>query len=326
MKTIYYHIEDKSKVAAATEEQLQPCVATIGFFDGVHRGHQFLLQQLVNTARQTGLASMAITFDEHPRKVLQSDYQPEMLSTLDSKLLLLSKTKVDNAVVLHFDRAMAALSAREFMQQVLHNRLNVKKLIIGYDHRFGHNRKETFEDYVRYGKEIGIEVIRNEAYQIDGINISSSVIRAFLKEGEIEMANRCLGYGYTLIGKVVNGYHEGRKLGFPTANLDISNLGQLIPAPGVYAVKVRMEHTMVWKHGMMNIGTRPTFNGKQLSLETHIFNFEGDIYNQLLLVSFVRRIRGEQKFESPEELAAQLKEDEQVIIDLFEKETDNGKD
>lgn len=321
MKTIYYNIDDKRKVAAASAEmQQQPCVATIGFFDGVHRGHQFLIGHLVETARREGLASTVITFDEHPRKVLQSDYQPEMLCTLDSKLLLLSKTEVDNAVVLHFDRQMAALSAREFMQQVLRDHLNVRKLFIGYDHRFGHNREETFDDYVRYGKEMGVEVIKSEAFRIDGVNISSSVIRAFLKEGEVELANRCLGYPYTIIGKVVNGYHEGRKLGFPTANLDISHFGQLIPAPGVYAVKARIEHTVVWKHGMMNVGTRPTFNGKQLTLETHIFNFEDDIYDQFLLVGFVKRIRGEQKFGSPEELAEQLSEDERSVLALFEKE------
>lgn len=316
-------MNDRLKAAAAPDGmQLQACVATIGFFDGVHRGHQFLIRHLVETARQDCLASTVITFDEHPRKVLQSDYQPEMLSTLDSKLLLLSKTEVDNAVVLHFDRQMAALSAREFMQQVLHDHLNVKKLFIGYDHRFGHNRADTFDDYVRYGKEMGIEVIKNEAFQIDGVNISSSVIRSFLKEGEIEMANQCLGYPYTIIGKVVNGYHEGRKLGFPTANLDISHFGQLIPAPGVYAVKARMENMVVWKHGMMNIGTRPTFNGKGITLETHIFNFDGDIYDQLLLVSFVKRIRGEQKFDGPEELALQLKEDEETVLSLFDKEAE----
>lgn len=307
--------------------QLQPCVATIGFFDGVHRGHQFLIHHLVETARKDGLQSTVITFDAHPRKVLQADYQPEMLSTLDSKLLLLSKTEVDNAVVLHFDKTMAAMSAREFMQQVLHDHLNVRKLFIGYDHRFGHNRAETFEDYVRYGREMGIEVIRNEAFQIDGINISSSVIRSFLKEGEVEMAAQCLGFPYTIIGKVVNGFHEGRKLGFPTANLDISHFGQMIPAPGVYAVKVRLENTVVWKRGMMNVGNRPTFNGKQITLETHIFNFDGDIYDQLLLVGFMKRIRGEQKFNSPEELAEQLKEDEKTVMDFFYKEIDNnGKD
>ena len=311
MKTIYYN---------NTDVQTEPCVATIGFFDGVHRGHQFLIHHLVETARLDGMQSMVITFDEHPRKVLQSDYQPEMLSTLDSKLLLLSKTEVDNAVVLHFDKAMAAMSAREFMQQVLHDHLHVKKLFIGYDHRFGHNREETFDDYVRYGKEMGIEVIKNQAFSLNGINVSSSVIRSFLKEGEVDMANQCLGYPYTIIGKVVNGYHEGRKMGFPTANLDLSHFGQMIPAPGVYAVKARLENTVVWKRGMMNVGTRPTFDGKQLTLETHIFNFDGDIYGQLLLVSFVQRIRGEQKFEGPEELAAQLKEDEQTILELFEAE------
>ena len=313
MRTLYYK-QGNSML------RMEPCVATIGFFDGVHRGHQFLIHQLVETARNEGLESTIITFDQHPRKVLQSDYQPELLSTLDSKLLLLSKTEVDNAVVLHFDKEMASLSAKEFMQEVLHDQLHVKKLFIGYDHRFGHNREETFEDYVQYGKEMGMEVVKNEAFQIDGVNISSSVIRSFLKEGEVEMANRCLGFPYTIIGKVVNGYHEGRKLGFPTANLDLSHFGQLIPSPGVYAVKARLENTVVWKKGMMNIGTRPTFNGKQITLETHIFNFDGDIYDQLLLVSFVKRIRGEQKFDSPEELAEQLKEDEKVVLELFEKE------
>lgn len=313
MKTIYY--DNK-------EAMTEPCVATIGFFDGVHRGHQFLIHHLVETARQDGMQSMVTTFDEHPRKVLQSDYQPEMLSTLDSKLLLLSKTEVDETVVLHFDKVMASMSAREFMQQVLYDHLHVRKLFIGYDHRFGHNRAETFDDYVRYGKELGIEVVKNQAFSLNGINVSSSVIRSFLKEGEVDMANQCLGYPYTIVGKVVNGYHEGRKIGFPTANLDLSHFGQMIPAPGVYAVKVRLENTVVWKRGMMNVGTRPTFDGKQLTLETHIFNFDGDIYGQLLLVSFVQRIRGEQKFEGPEELAEQLKEDELTVLGVFKKQAD----
>lgn len=312
MKTIYYN----------NEVSLQPCVATIGFFDGVHRGHQFLIRHLVETARQEGLESTIITFDQHPRKVLQSDYQPEMLSTLDSKLLLLSKTKVDNAVVLHFDKEMAALSAKEFMQQVLCDKLHVKKLFIGYDHCFGHNREETFEDYVRYGKELGMDVVQNQAFSLNGIHISSSVIRSFLKEGEVALANQALGYPYTIIGKVVSGYHEGRKLGFPTANLDISHFGQLVPSPGVYAVKVRMENSVVWMRGMMNIGTRPTFDGRRITLETNIFNFDGDIYDQLLLVSFVKRIRGERKFDSPGELREQLKEDEQTIMDMFDEEMD----
>ena len=165
-----------------------------------------------------------------------------------------------------------------------------------------------------------MEVVQNQAFSLNGIPVSSSVIRSFLKEGEVELANQCLGFPYTIIGKVVNGYHEGRKLGFPTANLDISHFGQMIPAPGVYAVKVRLENTVVWKNGMMNIGHRPTFNGKRVTLETHIFNFEGDIYDQLLLVGFVKRIRTERKFESPEELAEQLKEDEATVLSLFEED------
>ena len=165
--------------------QLQPYVATIGVFDWVHRGHQFLIRHLVETASQENLQSTIITFDEHPRKVLQSDYQPEMLSTLDSKLLLLSKTEVDNAVVLHFDKAMAAMSAREFMQKILYDHLHVRKLFIGYDHRFGHHRSETFEDYVRYGKELAIEGIRNDA-----VLWQNKTNIADIKEGQIRQLAR----------------------------------------------------------------------------------------------------------------------------------------
>ncbi len=299
---------------------MPPCVATIGFFDGVHLGHRYLIDRLVKTAHEEGRKAVVITFDEHPRKVLQSDYQPELLCTLDSKLLLLSKTGIDATVVLHFDRRLADMSALEFMQQVLHRQLNVCKLFIGYDHRFGHNRQETFDDYVRYGTQMGMEVVQAQALDVDGIHISSSAIRSLLKEGEVQLANRCLDYPYTIIGKVVSGYHEGRKLGFPTANLDISHFGQLVPAPGVYAVKVRLEKQVAMRWGMMNIGMRPTFGGKVRTLEAHIFNFEGDIYDQLLLVSFVKRIRAERKFDSADELAEQLREDEQAVLALFAKE------
>ncbi len=302
--------------------EVKPCVATIGFFDGVHRGHQFLIKRLREEANADGLESTVITFDQHPRRVLQSDFQPQMLSTLDSKLLLLSKTEVDNTVVLHFDEAMASLSAREFMEKILKGKLNVRKLFIGYDHRFGHNRAEGFDDYVRYGKELGIEVIKNQAFEIEGVNVSSSVIRTFLSAGEIEMANKCLGYPYTIVGKVVPGYQNGRKLGFPTANLDTHDFGQLIPANGVYAVKARLENSMSNLQAMMNIGIRPTFDGEERSLETHILNFDEDIYDKLLLVSFTHRIREEKKFSSPEALAEQLEKDRQMVIEQMKKEFD----
>lgn len=297
-----------------------PCVATIGFFDGVHRGHKYLIKHVTDEAKACGLASTVITFDRHPRQVLHSNYVPQLLTTLDNKLLLLSKTGIDNAAVLPFDEATARLSAFDFMKQVLRNRLNVKKLVIGYDNRFGHNREEGFEDYVRYGHELGIEVIHNQAFVLNGVHVSSSVIRSFLQAGEVDMATLCLGYPYTLVGKVVHGFEQGRKIGFPTANIDTTESSQLIPAPGVYAVKVRLENTVTLLHGMMNIGMRPTFDGSKLTLEVNIFNFRGDIYGKLLQVVFIHRIREERKFNNALELAEQLREDRLQIEEQFNKD------
>lgn len=300
----------------------KPLVATIGFFDGVHRGHQFLIKQVCDEAKASGMESAVITFDEHPRKVLHQDYQPRLLSTLEEKLILLSRTGIDNAVVLHFDREMAGLSAHDFMEKVLRDRLNVKKLIIGYDNRFGHNRAEGFDDYVRMGHEMGIEVIQSQAFSLDGVNVSSSYIRKLIEKGELELANKCLGYPYAIYGKVVSGYQEGRKLGFPTANLDLSGSGQLVPANGVYGVKVRLQDSMQYRRGMMNIGTRPTFNGKNLSIEAYIFDFSGDIYGQTLVAAFIHRIRDEHKFDSAEELAEQMRNDAKIIEEQFDKESE----
>ena len=301
----------------------KPLVATIGFFDGVHRGHQFLIKQVCDEAKASGMESAVITFDEHPRKVLHQDYQPRLLSTLEEKLILLSRTGIDNAVVLHFDREMAGLSAHDFMEKVLHDRLNVKKLIIGYDNRFGHNRAEGFDDYVRMGHEMGIEVIQSQAFSLDGVNVSSSYIRKLIEKGELELANKCLGYPYAIYGKVVSGYQEGRKLGFPTANLDLSGSGQLVPANGVYGVKVRLQDSMQYRRGMMNIGTRPTFNGKNLSIEAYIFDFSDDIYGQTLVAAFIHRIRDEHKFDSAEELAEQMRNDAKIIEEQFDKESED---
>ena len=301
----------------------KPLVATIGFFDGVHRGHQFLIKQVCDEAKASGMESAVITFDEHPRKVLHQDYQPRLLSTLEEKLILLSRTGIDNAVVLHFDREMAGLSAHDFMEKVLRDRLNVKKLIIGYDNRFGHNRAEGFDDYVRMGHEMGIEVIQSQAFSLNGVNVSSSYIRKLIEKGELELANKCLGYPYAIYGKVVSGYQEGRKLGFPTANLDLSGSGQLVPANGVYGVKVRLQDSMQYRRGMMNIGTRPTFNGKNLSIEAYIFDFSGDIYGQTLVAAFIHRIRDEHKFDNAEELAEQMRNDAKIIEEQFDKESED---
>ncbi len=293
-------------------------VATIGFFDGVHRGHRFLIDRVIEEAQRSGMSSAVITFDRHPREVLQTDYQPDLLSTLDEKLLLLSKTHVDNTVVLHFDASLAALTAHDFMRDVLQGQLKVRKLIIGYDNRFGHNRSEGFDDYMRYGKELGIEVIRADAFLPDDVRVSSSVIRTCLREGRVEDANRLLGYDYTIESRIVSGYQNGRKMGFPTANLDVTRCQQLLPASGVYAVLVRLKDSVGWKRGMMNIGHRPTFNGRTTSMEVNLFNFSGDLYGQKLLVSFISKIRDERKFDSIGALAEQLQHDKVQINKLFD--------
>lgn len=299
---------------------MAPCVATLGFFDGVHLGHRFLIGQVINEARMMGLPSMVITFDRHPREVLHQDYQPELLTTLDSKLTLLEHTGVDRVVVLRFDETMAQLSAGDFMNRVLRDQLNVEKLVIGYDNRFGHNRSDGFDDYVRYGREIGMDVVHSSAFKLNGIEVSSSVVRTFLKEGEIELANRCLGYPYTIVGKVVDGYKVGRTMGYPTANLDTSGSGQLIPADGVYAAKVRIRGEESSLPGMTDIGTRPTFGERKRTLETYIFNFNENIYGKKISLSFIKHIREERKFDNVTLLVEQLKEDERIIEELFNNE------
>lgn len=301
-------------------EQCEPCVATIGFFDGVHRGHRYLLSHITRDAKANGLASTAVTFDVHPRKVLQTDYQPQLLTTIDEKLLLLSKTGVDNCALLHFDKAMSEMTATDFMRDILAERLNVKKLYIGYDHHFGHDTGATFEDYCRYGRQLGIEVMRSPAFTINGSNISSSLIRKYLLDGEIELANNGLGYPYTILGKVVSGYRIGHRIGFPTANIDMSGQDKIMPAPGVYAVKARLSDSVVFMHGMMNIGTRPTFDGTSLTIEVNLFNFNGDLYGRDLLISFIHRIRQERKFSSAGELSEQLKKDKILVEQQFAKD------
>jgi len=287
---------------------LPPSVATIGFFDGVHGGHRFLIRQVCEAARERGLFSLLITFPQHPRMVMQASYQPRLLSTFGEKCSLLASTGVDACVALPFTAGLAALSAREFMQQVLRDQLQVRTLVIGYDHRFGHNRTEGFDDYVRYGQEMGIEVVRAEAFLMDGAEVSSSAVRVLLDAGEVDKAARCLGYTYFLEGRVTAGQQIGRTLGFPTANLQVTDSCKLIPADGVYAVRVRVgEH--IYK-GMLNIGCRPTIDDDtHRTIEVHLFHFTGDLYGQLLRVEFLRRIRGEQKFDSREALARQLQQD-----------------
>ena len=285
-------------------------IATIGFFDGVHIGHCHLINMLKKVARERGVEACVITFDRHPRQVVQPEWCPEMLTTLEEKTQLLEATGVERCEVLDVDREMAKESAHDFMLHTLKEKLGVSILVTGYDNRFGHNRSEGFEDYVRYGKEIGIEVIKGEELTDGSNNVSSSSIRRMLKEGRIEDATRCLGREYQLTGTVVGGEHIGRTIGFPTANIRPDDSSKLIPANGVYAVDVWSQAGDINRErAMLNIGTRPTFNGTATTIEVHIPHFAGNLYGSTLSIAFLRKIREERKFDSPEALVEQLNKD-----------------
>ena len=292
---------------------IEPCVATIGCFDGVHTGHRYLVKQVHDIANEKCLKSALITFPVHPRQVMQADYMPELLSCPAQKTSLISSLDADYCIILPFTKELSLLTAREFME-LLFKRYNVRELVIGYDHRFGHNRTETFEDYCRYGQELGMSVIKAEPLKCEKTDtfISSSAIRKLLKCGDVVTANRFLGYNYYIDGTVTDGHKVGRKIGFPTANIIPSCPEKLIPENGVYAVRVPISNT-VYK-GMLNIGNRPTLNnGCNISIEVHIIDFSGDIYHHPLRIEFISRIRQEIKFASMEELIEQLEKDKTTI-------------
>ena len=303
--------------ATSALNERKPMVATIGFFDGVHLGHRFLIDNVVSAAKEEGWESTVVTFDRHPREVLGLDFQPLLLSTLDEKLYYLAETGVDWSVILRFDKVMASMSAEVFMKRILYDRLNVRRLIMGYDNRFGYRQRESFENYVAYGQKIGLIVERASVFSRDEQKISSSAIRKLLEEGEIEHANRCLGYRYSFDGRVVKGFGNGRRLGFPTANVVPRDEHKLIPGKGVFAVRVTLTGRKGPLGGMLNIGIRPTFNGNGRSIEVNILNFEGDIYGEELEIEFVARIRDERKFDSLEALTEQLAADKKDIIALL---------
>ena len=288
--------------------------ATVGFFDGVHTGHRFLIAELKKEAAKRGLKSMVITFKVHPRKVLHAAYLPQLLTTAEEKQEQLKSTGVDEVVELDFTVEMAQLTAAEFIEQILAKQLGVKLLLVGHDHRFGRNREEGFPEYAAYGRQNGMEVIQATRYSTEQFShISSSEVRNALIKGDIERANTLLTYPYAFTGYVVTGFQVGKKIGFPTANLNPVEPDKLIPGIGVYAVLID------WKgnsyKGMMNIGRRPTLdNGDAVSLEVHIINFDADIYHQQLKVTFIRKIRDEKKFNSVKELIEQLKSDKEAVL------------
>ena len=297
-------------------------MATIGCFDGVHRGHQKVIRMVTDEARRRGLMPVVITFDRLPRQLFDSSFRPQLLSTLQEKAAYLEALGVELLVVVPFTQAFAALSAEMFMREVLYRQLSVQVLLTGYDNRFGHDRSEGFDDYVRYGRALGMDVLQADAERVDGFTaVSSTVIRRLLsEEGRVELMPEWLTRPYELSGHIVPGEHIGHELGFPTANLAPENCEKLIPANGVYAVWATLDGTEDRMPAMMNIGMRPTFEGHRQTLEVHILKEVGDIYGRRLTVAFVSRLRAERRFDDHEALVAQLRLDRMEVERILLKD------
>ena len=289
---------------------------TIGFFDGVHAGHRFLLEQLIKIAQKEGLHTAVLTFWPHPRLVLNEEYKPRLLNSFAEKIKLLEQQSIDYCIKMNFTPELAAYSAGDFMKKILQEKLCVKHLLIGYDHRFGKNREETFDDYFRYGKETGIAVTQASSYEENGRKISSSFIRKLLDAGDVKPANYYLNYPFTLKGIVEEGTQLGRKIGFPTANLRLSFAQKYVPAAGVYAVWIDFDEKRY--EGMLYIGNRPTVTNSGVpSIEVNLFDFEGDLYNRELSITFADRTRGQEKFSSIAHLQTQLRQDKEKVKEIL---------
>lgn len=290
-------------------DPLGPVVLTQGTFDGVHYGHQQILKRVVSQAKAMDGESVLLTFFPHPRLVLYPDDNDlKLLNSLEERIELVEKLGVDHMVILPFTKEFAKLSPEEFVREILVNKLKVKKLIIGYDHRFGKNRRGSFKDMLRFSKLFGFSLEEITAQEIADCTVSSTKIRKALLDGDVNEANALIGRPYTLKGEVMHGSKKGKELGYPTANIHVEAQYKLIPSNGVYAVKIYhddREYT-----GMLNIGDNPTFADKNWSIEVHIFEFDKNIYNQTVEIAFIQRMRDEMKFSSVDELIQQMKEDE----------------
>ncbi|APY10809.1 riboflavin biosynthesis protein RibF [Seonamhaeicola sp. S2-3] len=293
-------------------KSVKPTVVTIGTFDGVHIGHRKIIERLVNTGKQEDLKSVILTFFPHPRMVLQKDSNIKLINTIDERRQILESVGLDFLLIKEFTKEFSRLTAKDFVKDLLVDKLNAKKVIIGYDHRFGRNRNADINDLKEFGEIYGFEVEEISAQDIDDVAVSSTKIRNALNEGNITKANAYLGYNFIISGTVTKGKGLGKKLGFPTANINVTENYKLIPKHGSYIVKSNIEGVTIY--GMMNIGMNPTVNGKKETIEVNFFNFNKDIYNQPIKIELLKRIRDEKKFESVEVLKNQLKKDKEIAL------------
>ncbi len=285
-----------------------PSVVTIGTFDGVHIGHKKIIERIVESTANHGLESVILTFFPHPRMVLQQDSGIKLINTIEERIQILEKTGLDNLVIHPFTKEFSRLTAGEYVEQMLVNCLNVRHVIIGYDHRFGRNRNSNITDLASYGIQNNFTVEEISKQDIDDVAISSTKIREALFEGNVTKANMYLGYNFMLTGRVVKGKELGRKLSYPTANLHIEEKYKLIPKNGVYIVKSYIDGKIHF--GMMNIGTNPTVNGSHQTIETHFFDASFNLYEKKIQIELLKRIRDEKKFDSVDQLKEAMQQDE----------------
>jgi riboflavin kinase/FMN adenylyltransferase len=290
-------------------------VVTIGTFDGVHIGHKKILERIIFNAKELNCESVVLTFFPHPRMVLQDNSVVQLLNTVDEKTILLEKTGIDNLIIHPFNQEFSRLTAEEFVKEILVNQLNIRKIIIGYDHRFGRNRTANINDLIVFGKEYGFEVEQISAQEINDNAVSSTKIRNAILEGNITLANNYLGYNYFFSGIVVKGKQLGRTIGFPTANIKINEDYKLIPKNGVYIVKSNYDKKTIF--GLMNIGTRPTVDGTNQTIEVFFLDFDKTIYDETLTIEIIEFIRDEQKFDSLNDLKNQINEDKIFAVNYI---------
>lgn len=287
-------------------------VVTIGTYDGVHRGHQQIIKRINQIAERQGGESIIVTFHPHPRLVINpDDTSLQLINTLEEKAALLDKYEVDNLVVVPFSREFSQQPPEDYIQDFLWKKFQPKVIVIGYDHHFGNNREGDIHMMREHGKRLGFEVEEISKQTVSDIAVSSTKVRKALAEGKVEKAHEFLGHPFSITGVVVKGENKGKSLGFPTANIEVANPNKLIPTIGVYAIKAQHNGTVY--DGMLNIGTRPTFDGNQETIEAHLFDFDKDIYGEHLQVDFIRFVRNEIKFNSADELIDQLKKDEETV-------------
>ncbi len=296
-------------------DKKRPTAITIGTFDGVHLGHKKILQQLIKTANASQLQSTLLTFFPHPRMVLQKDTDIKLLNTMEEKQQIMDQIGLECLVIHPFTQEFSRLTALEFVRDILVDSLDVKRIITGYDHRFGRNRNATIKDLIAFGEKYDFMVEEIPAQQYDHVSISSTKIRNALMEGDMKTANTYLGYAYLLTGNVVQGKGLGRKLDFPTANLHIEESYKLIPKNGVYVVRCHYHGTAIF--GMMNIGYTPTVSGTEKKIEIHFLDFEGDLYGEKIQIEILERIRDEHKFSSLEALKRQLQKDRETSLSII---------